>query len=223
MDEKYTELSGRATGAGSTSVLEAAEFAVLDLETTGLDLKKDEIISIAIIPMTGFQVHFGKRFYSLVKPKRFHERSIKIHGICLGDLEKAPTFEETCEKIFDMIHNRIVVGFNVIFDINFIKEGFKKIVKNQVNKNKYKKLDLRYVDIKEIEVWISRRTGAPTPCSLDLSDLIHKYQIEEVARHNALSDAYITARIFQNQLKVLSDFNITPNDLIQITRTSLIF
>ncbi len=198
--------------------LESAEFAVLDLETTGLDVKKDEIISIAIIPMTGLRIHFGKHYNSLIRPKKLNERSIKIHGICPGDLEQAPTFEEIYGKIFDMLNDRIVVGFNVIFDITFLKEESKKIVKNHS-----KKLDLKYVDLKEIEGWILQRIGTPAPCSLDFSVLLNKYQIENVSRHSALSDAYITARIFQKQLNILLGVKVTPNDLIRIGRTLRIF
>ncbi|MCX8181945.1 MAG: 3'-5' exonuclease [Candidatus Methanomethyliaceae archaeon] len=196
--------------------MESTEFAVLDLETTGLDVKMDEIISIAIIPMTGLQIHFGKSFYSLIKPKKFHERTIKIHGICRGDLDQAPTFEMIFEKIFGMLNNRIIVGFNVIFDIAFLKESAKKLQKNH-----HKKFELKYLDIKEIEGLILLRAGIPVTPFIDFSDLLHKYQIEGTSRHNALSDAYIAARIFQKQLNALLEFKITLDDLEMMRRMQI--
>lgn len=216
MDQKHIGLKERKRE--SRSELEFVEFSVLDLETTGLNVKEDEVISIAIIPMTGLRIHFGSRFHSLIKPRKFHERTIKIHGICPGDLDQAPTFEEIYEKILDMLSNRIVVGFNVNFDIAFLKERSKKIVKNH-----QWKLNLRYVDIREVEGWILRRTGTRAIPSLDLSDLLHRYEVERGIRHDALGDAYITARVFQKQLKVLLDLETTPDELIQISRTPRIF
>lgn len=192
--------------------LKSAEFLALDLETTGLDVKNDEIISIAMIPMTGLRIHIGKSFYSLIKPRKFHGKCIKIHGICPGDLEKAPTFEELHEKILDALTNRIAVGFDIIFDVAFLKESFKRIARNQS-----KKLDFKYVDIKEVEGCILRRAGKPVK-PFDLVNLINKYQIEGGSRHNALSDAYIVARIFQKQLNALLEFEIKTRDLLQISR-----
>ncbi len=220
MDEEHARLrvgKSEPTEPTTGSNLENADFAALDLETTGLDIKRDEIISIAIIPMTGFQIHFGRSFYSLIKPSKFYERSIRIHGICPGDLKQAPTLEELCERILGMLMDRIIVGFNVIFDIAFLKEHYKKIAAH------HRKLDFRYVDIKEIEVWILQRTGRPATYSLDFLDLIEKYQIEGGSRHNALSDAYIAARIFQKQLNILSEFKIGPNNLARIGTMRRIF
>jgi DNA polymerase-3 subunit epsilon len=213
MDEEHARLrvgKSEPTESRAGSNLENANFAALDLETTGLDIKGDEIISIAIIPMTGFQIHFGRSFYSLIKPIKFYDRSIKIHGICPGDLKQAPTFVELCERILGMLMDRIIVGFNVIFDIAFLKEHFKKIVTH------HRKLDFKYVDIKEIEVWILQRTGRTATYSLNFLDLIENYQIERGSMHNALSDAYIAARIFQKQLNILSELKIGPHDLSRI-------
>ncbi|MCS7098131.1 MAG: 3'-5' exonuclease [Candidatus Methanomethyliaceae archaeon] len=195
------------------SDIEKAEFSVIDLETTGLDVKRDDIISIAIIPMTGLKIHFKKYYYTLIRPSKFSEKSIKIHGICPGDLNQAPRFEEIYEKIMEMLNNKIIVGFNVDFDIAFLREKFKKIEK---------KIDLNYVDIKKIESWILIRRGTPKPI-IELSDLISRYGIEEGAQHNALVDAYTIARIFQNQLKTLLTFNIKLNDLLKLGRKNDFF
>lgn len=200
------------------SELEKVEFAVLDLETTGLNVRDDEILSIAIIPMTGLRIHFGRSFYTLIKSDKIERKSIKLHGICPGDLEKAPTLEDLYSKICAMLSKRIIVGFNVDFDIAFLREKSRKLFR-KAEKN----LDLRHVDIKNVEIWILRRTGNPVPVSLDLPDLINKYGIEKLSRHNALGDAYLTARIFQKQMSILSKYRVTINELLQISGRYSIF
>ena len=71
-----------ASTAAASTPWRSAPFAVVDLETTGLDPRRDEIISYAVVPVTGGRVPVGDAIYGLVRPRRLpDERSIIVHGI----------------------------------------------------------------------------------------------------------------------------------------------
>lgn len=209
-------MDGRISGLEFEKEFEKAEFRIIDLETTGLSPKKDEILSIAIVPMTGWRIHIGDSFYSLIKPEKFNHRSIEYHGICPGDVNNAPSFEKIGRKIHEMLNGKIIVGYATAFDIEFLKRFFRKKLKIKLSLE-------RHADISEIEAWIIRKKGIAISYRLDFDAILKTYGIEPSSRHNALSDAYFTARIFQKQLKKLLEYRATISDLIKIGRRLFIF
>lgn len=93
------------------------EYIFVDTETTGLDCRTDEILSVSVVD------HFGRCiFHSLVKPE--HKKSWtdaeRIHGITSEMVKNSPRF-----KVLKPIHNRIfkgkhVVAYNMNFDSAFL-------------------------------------------------------------------------------------------------------
>jgi|Deesub1362A_J573_1020465.scaffolds.fasta_scaffold00054_13 DNA polymerase-3 subunit epsilon len=198
------------------SDLEKTEFCVIDLETTGLNPKKDEILAIAIIPMIGMRIHAGKHYYTLIKPKKFRYKSIEFHGICPRDISPAPSFEEIGERILELIEGKVLIGFATLFDIEFLKKSFKDKMKKKFSPE-------RYADIAEIEAWLLRKKGMAITYRLDFDTIMKTYGISESTRHDALSDAYITARIFQKQISKLIEYNATIFDLVRVGRRLFYF
>ena len=45
-----------------------ASFAVVDLETTGLDPRTDEVLSVGVVPVDGGRIILGRSYYSTVRP-----------------------------------------------------------------------------------------------------------------------------------------------------------
>jgi len=62
-------------------------FVVFDMELSGLDVKKDFIISIGAIKMSGSTINISKEFYRMIKPSGTLSReNVAIHGITPGEL-----------------------------------------------------------------------------------------------------------------------------------------
>jgi len=95
------------------------DYVVIDLETTGLDPRFDEIIEIAGIKYSaGVEV---ARFESFVKPEsKLPEFITELTGITDDMLRDAPPIERVLPDFLSFIGDTIVVGHNVNFDINFI-------------------------------------------------------------------------------------------------------
>lgn len=98
------------------------DYVVIDLETTGLDPKFDEIIEVAGIKYS-CKKEVG-RFHSLVKPDMKIDSFIEeLTGISNEMLETAPALSLVLPDFLDFIGQNIVVGHNINFDINFIYDN----------------------------------------------------------------------------------------------------
>ncbi|MEM0350952.1 MAG: 3'-5' exonuclease [Archaeoglobaceae archaeon] len=180
------------------------KFASLDLETTGLDPYKDEIIAIGIIPIEGLKILSSNSFYSLVKPKRLKLKTLKIHGISERDLRNAPFFEEISQRVYEMLRDSIIVGFCVEVDYAFLK-------------NALKDFKAQTIEIMKVDKVLSRFIGEKYVESPNLEALAKKYGLRTPYRHNALADAFLAAQIFQIQLLRLLKVGVnTLEKLLQI-------
>jgi DNA polymerase-3 subunit epsilon len=190
--------------------LEDAEFCVVDIETTGLDVKRDEIVAIACIPIRQGKIIVHEAYYTLVKSEKYSIDSMKYHGISEGDLEKMPVFDEVAQEILRRTDG-IMVGHSIEFDYRFLKRHFRKIGI---------KLKRQTVDVVRIEEWLARKTGNSAP-DFTLNALMQKYGLKNYYRHNAFADAFFTAQIFQFELSEISRLGVNRvNKLLRIAESS---
>ena len=88
-----------------------ARFAVVDLETTGLDPASDEIISFAAIPVDEGRVRPGALAAGLVRPQRMpRPDTIRIHGLRPADLEAAPPLQAELDRLLAALAGRVIVA-----------------------------------------------------------------------------------------------------------------
>lgn len=96
------------------------DYIVLDIETTGLSHKDNEIIEFAAIRYAyGHETH---RFHSLIKPEKPIPPGItKLTGITNEDVEDAPAWNDVADGILSFLGDLPLIGHNAIsFDIPFI-------------------------------------------------------------------------------------------------------
>jgi DNA polymerase III epsilon subunit-like protein len=91
-------------------------FVAIDLETTGLNVRRDVVVAIAAIPFDGGQSRAG--FVTLVNPGRpIPPESTAIHGIDDAAVAAAPPVREVLPRFDAVCVSRIVVGHDVGFDL----------------------------------------------------------------------------------------------------------
>lgn len=111
------------SAAPSDSVASAdAAYAVVDVETTGLDRAHDRVLEIAIIQLDEGLNQVG-HWRCLVNPQR-PASAVEIHGITDDDLADAPTFRELAGTVAGLLRGRKVVAHNVEFDRAFLNREF---------------------------------------------------------------------------------------------------
>jgi DNA polymerase III epsilon subunit family exonuclease len=100
--------------------------AAIDVETTGLSPQEDRIIEIAIVEMTKGVV--SDRYCQLVDPERpIPEDSTRITGIKDSDVEDQPTFKDIGRAVSHRLTDRIILGYNVVFDRGFVENELIRI------------------------------------------------------------------------------------------------
>ncbi len=163
--------------------IKEACFVVFDTETTGLNFKKDQVISIGAVKIESLRIDLSKSFYILLKTSGKFKESIKVHGIMPQDLEEATDRREACINFIEYSRGCILVGFYVYIDITMIRKLVKENCKGPFYPYAIDLLDL-----------VEDNTAS-------LEDLLKKYQLPISSFHNALEDAYMTALLFLRILK----------------------
>jgi DNA polymerase III epsilon subunit-like protein len=108
------------------------DMVCVDCETTGLDSQKDEIVEITAIEFNQFG-QTGKVFTTLCKPMSgfIPSAATAIHHITYDMVKDCPNYltDGVREKLAEFVGKRPALGHNImVFDINFIRINFKKII-----------------------------------------------------------------------------------------------
>jgi DNA polymerase-3 subunit alpha (Gram-positive type) len=97
-------------------------YVCIDLETTGLDPKRDKIIEIGAV-----KVEDGKitaQWESFVNPGRsLEERIVELTGICDEQLADAPQIGQVLPAFHDFTKDQVILGHSVLFDFSFLKKA----------------------------------------------------------------------------------------------------
>lgn len=94
------------------------EWISVDCETTGLNPRQDEIISIGAIPIRGNQILTSQRLELLIKPSgTLKKENILIHRLRHKDLESGLLPSEAAERFLAFVGNRPLVGYYLEFDV----------------------------------------------------------------------------------------------------------
>lgn len=148
---------------------------VLDLETTGLDYKREKIIEFAALRLENGVI--VDEYETLINPcQEIRQSSINIHGITPEMVENAPTLEEVMPKILEFIGDNDIVAHNAIFDYSFL---------NQASRELYGK----YLPNAKIDTQHLFREVFPEEFSHGLSSLLKRFDVEVETRHRAMADA----------------------------------
>ena len=95
-------------------------YVAIDLETTGLDPKKEKIIEIGAVKVVDGQV--AEEFATLVDPRRLlEERISELTGITDAELSGAPYIDEVIGPAAEFIGDLPLLGHRILFDYSFFR------------------------------------------------------------------------------------------------------
>lgn len=166
----------------------AVRYAVVDLETTGLDARRHEIISWAVVPVDDGRIIAGDARYGLVRPRAMPEAgSIVVHGILPADLEAAPPPDAAIDELLDAVAGRVVVAHAAWFERSFLRRASAR----RGVRWRSPMIDTSVVG----RLWLFERDGY-LPRGISLRTLTRALGLPAHRPHHALGDALTTAQAF---------------------------
>lgn len=97
-------------------------YIAVDLETTGLDAKRDRIIEIGAVRVENGQKTAS--FHTMINPRRaLEERIVRLTGISDEMVENAPDIGDKIGEFLDFCGQLPLLGHHVIFDYSFLKRA----------------------------------------------------------------------------------------------------
>ncbi|WP_041959861.1 3'-5' exonuclease [Sulfurospirillum arsenophilum] len=165
------------------------EVVVFDTETTGLNPKKDEILSIGAVKLKGNKILMSQKFELFVKPTReINEQSIKIHQIRNIDLENGCEAREAITQFLHFIGSRPLVGYYLEFDIKMINKYVKP----------YLGINLPNDQIEVSGLYHDKKIKFIPDGVIDLrfDVMMNDLGLPIFGKHDALNDAVMTAMMY---------------------------
>ncbi|MFM2054589.1 MAG: hypothetical protein RL456_2626 [Pseudomonadota bacterium] len=99
----------------------AGEWVSVDCETTGLDTRRDEIISIGAVRIVGDRLMTSEALSLLVRPSRgVSADSVKVHRLRERDVADGLEPEEAMRRLLHFVGSRPLVGYFLEFDVAMI-------------------------------------------------------------------------------------------------------
>ena len=101
-------------------------FVAIDLETTGLDPRRDHIVSYGAVPVRDGRVRTSESVYGLVHvPHDVPASSVKFHGLRTQDLDGAPPLAECVTILDELIGDHPVVAHCAWVERSFLRKAFR--------------------------------------------------------------------------------------------------
>jgi DNA polymerase-3 subunit epsilon len=96
----------------------ANEWVTLDCETTGLDVHRDQIVSIGAVRIVGSRLLTSQRLELLVRPERAPSAgSVRVHRLRERDVAQGMQPEQAMRRLLEFIGSRPLVGYYLEFDV----------------------------------------------------------------------------------------------------------
>ena len=167
------------------TLLDDARLVVLDLETSGLNVHRDLILSIGAVAVEQGAIHFGEQFErTLYRPNHQVTETVLIHGIAPSEIAQGGAASETLMDFMEFAGQCVFLAFHAPFDQRMLGRGLRLDLGY--------KLRHKFIDVAEL---------APMLCPeaelgrASLDDWAQYFSLNNSQRHNAAADAMVTAEL----------------------------
>lgn len=169
---------------GKRLVKYVPDYVVFDLETTGVNVIKDDIIEISAVKVLGGKV--ADTFSTLVNPGRpIPYYATQVNGITDEMVEDAPDIREALADFLTFAGDAVLVGHNIqSFDLNFVSNAAEGLFGKTVE-NDY--IDTLYM----------ARSCLPELSHHKLVDVASYFHISAEGAHRALNDCIMNQKCYE--------------------------
>lgn len=170
--------------------LESIRFVVFDTETTGLDVKQDQLLSLGAVVVKDWSIQVADRFECLVHQEyKPTQEAVSIHGILPKDDAHSLEEKAALQAFVEFIGPSVLVGHHLSFDLLMVNTVLRDWLEGRLYNP--------HLDTEKL----ARRVHPPNAYAAhsghySLDELCRLYGIQPHDRHTAAGDAYLTALLF---------------------------
>jgi predicted DnaQ family exonuclease/DinG family helicase len=175
------------------------EYVALDLETTGLDAEKDQIIEIGAIRFRDGKE--SERFEQLIDPKEPLDPFITaLTGITDENLRGQPIFADVAPNILKFIGDSPLVGQNISFDLEFLASSGKRLSSQRSRANPFLFAASEVLDTAQLG-----RVFWPEWPRFGLASMTERFGVKQEVAHRALADARTTGNVLCRMMELMPE------------------
>lgn len=165
-----------------------AQYAVVDVETTGLDAAVNEVLSIGIVQVVGGRVQVGSAYYREVRPRVLPDAgTVVIHGIRPSDAAAGEDPDAVGREVVELLRDRVLVAHVAWVERAFLTRWLAPFGWRAPR---------HVVDTDVLARLALARSGRPPMREhIRLGAAAALHGLPEQGRHHALGDALTTAQL----------------------------
>jgi DNA polymerase-3 subunit epsilon len=177
---------------------DAVRFVVLDSETTGLDPRKDRLITIGAITAIGGEILLDDVFDALLEVS-YNSPAVTVHGVTRQQSLSGVSEPEALERFLAYLKDGVIVGHHIGHDVATLDAGYQR--------HWGFSLQNRSLDTMELALSLERDgafPGSDAFSDFSLDGLCSLFGVIPHDRHTASGDAFMTAQVFLRLLRLAS-------------------
>ena len=164
--------------------LHEQRFVVLDLETTGLNVNRDKVLSLGAVVIEDGDIHLGSQYEATLQGDHKISESILIHGLAPSVIAAGMDPPEALLDFLDFLGGSPVIGYHAPFDQRMLSRALREVLD----------YDLRhtFIDLAEVAPMLFPEAGIHKG---GLDAWVEFFGLQVLARHSASADAQVTAEL----------------------------
>ncbi len=216
LPEPLRRRASRKLAVDRRAPIAEVDFVAFDTELTGLDQRRDSIISVGAVKLRGGRIFPGRIFYRLVQPEsELRSESVVVHELVHSDLEDAERASDVLIDFLEFMGDAVLIGHFVHIDVGFVHRAMKKIFGVGLAR--------AAVDTSTLHDWLTDNDPkfaahhGGISVKKDLFSTASRYGIAIDQTHDALFDAFVAAQLFQRFLPFLPGNGVgTVGELLEV-------
>lgn len=169
----------------SEQPLRQQRWVVLDLETSGLNMNRDHVLSIGAIVIEDGAIDFGQQFErTLQRPDHKVSPAVLLHGLAPSAIAAGSEPVEALLDFMEFVGPSPILGFHAPFDQHMLGRALRDSLDYR--------LQHPFLDVAEIAPMLFGQAG---PRQSGLDDWTRFFGLHAEQRHNASADALVTAEL----------------------------
>jgi len=179
----------------------ADEWLAIDCETTGLDVRRDQIVSIGAVRIVGNRLLTSQRLELLVRPERALDvASMRVHRLLERDVAQGLEQQQAMRQLLDFIGSRPLVGYYLEFDVAMLNREIWPLLGVRLPQPKIE-VSAMYYDYKFRRLPPSARGET---IDLRFATIMDELGLPQRAAHDALNDAVMAGLAFVKLRRLLA-------------------